>query len=84
MSYMGRYDIEKVKTFMQEQDPKIKEVKEFEVIGETNLPSGKSYYSCECPFCKSHIDIQKWSFSTTGKKCWRCGAVLRAALAVLK
>jgi hypothetical protein len=56
---------------------------EFDVIGENNLPNGRSYYICICPFCKRHVRIQKWSYATTGKKC-DCGAVLRSGYAFVK
>lgn len=36
------------------------------------LPAGKSFYRCECPFCKGLIDIAAWAFHN-GKKC-SCGA----------
>lgn len=58
-----------------------KDIEEFEVIHEAKLANGRSYYTCICPFCESRMQIQKWSFTTTGKKC-ECGAVLRSKLAV--
>jgi hypothetical protein len=55
-------------------------VKDFEVVSDCSLPNGRSYYVCICPFCQEKVNIQKWSFLTTGKKC-SCGAVLRSSKA---
>lgn len=55
----------------------MEEKREFQITSETSRPNGRSTYECQCPFCKGILEIQKWSFRTTGKRC-SCGAVLRA------
>lgn len=58
-------------------------VKDLLINGETIEPNGRSKFICECPFCKTDVYIQKWSFWTTGKRC-DCGAILRGSIAVMK
>lgn len=58
-------------------------MKNIESIDYYPLPNGRSFYNTKCPFCKNWIQIQAWSYKSTGKKC-TCGAILRKGIAKIK